>query len=131
MRTAMKSPTAVFTTCCWGLALILLTACEPGGPMPTTSASLNTPGVELVVFHASWCGPCRAQKPIVDDVLRDFPKVNLRRVDVDVEGELAREMKVSSIPCLLVVVDGTVQQRFVGMQSKEKLASALAAATPK
>ena len=128
MLTVRKMSTAVLATSVLGISLLLFVGCEPA---PTTSASFTTPGVELVVFHASWCGPCRAQKPIVEQVLREFPKVSLRRVDVDEEGELARELNVSSIPCLLVVVDGTVRQRFVGMQSKEKLASALASATPK
>ncbi|AMB92847.1 thioredoxin [Aerococcus christensenii] len=83
-------------------------------------------GVVLVDFWATWCGPCRMQSPIVDeldDVMGD--EVTFCKMDVDENPETARAFGVMSIPTLVIKKDGEEVERLVGYTQKEKLQSIL------
>ncbi|MGM7557440.1 thioredoxin [Aerococcus christensenii] len=83
-------------------------------------------GVVLVDFWATWCGPCRMQSPIVDeldDVMGD--EVTFCKMDVDENPETARSFGVMSIPTLVIKKDGEEVERLVGYTQKEKLQSIL------
>ncbi len=83
----------------------------------------------LVDFWAPWCGPCRTQGPIVEDVAQGLgDKAVVAKVNVDDERELASQFGVQAIPTLVVLKDGKVVQRFVGVQSADVLTTALTAA---
>ena len=86
-------------------------------------------GVTLVDFWAEWCGPCRMMTPALDELSKEYAgKATIAKVNVDNEMELAQKFGVSSIPTLLVIKDGEVATRFVGVTSKTELAKALDAA---
>lgn len=86
-------------------------------------------GTVLVDFFATWCGPCRMQLPILNTVGEAMAdKVRIVKVDTDVLKELAVEYEVSSIPTLVLLRDGKVVDRFVGLQQAETLKTAIAAA---
>lgn len=58
----------------------------------------------LIDFYASWCGPCQRLSPIIDELAAEFEgKVDIYKVDVDAEEELARLFKVRSIPTLVYI----------------------------
>ena len=58
----------------------------------------------LIDFYATWCGPCRALSPVLEDVAGEYSdKVIIYKVDVDKEKELAAIFGVKSIPTLLFV----------------------------
>jgi thioredoxin 1 len=82
----------------------------------------------LVDFWAPWCGPCRVQLPIVEEIGRSEEHARVIKVNVDEQPELAARFGVASIPTLLVFANGEVRQRFVGVQSAAVLRSALRAA---
>jgi len=56
----------------------------------------------LIDFYADWCAPCRITSPILEDLARDYSgKINIYKIDVDVEKELAAVFGISSIPTFL------------------------------
>ena len=58
----------------------------------------------LIDFYASWCGPCQRLSPIIDELAEEYDgKVDIYKVDVDAEAELARLFKVRSIPTLVYI----------------------------
>ena len=75
----------------------------------------------LVDFWATWCGPCQALSPIVEEVAGEVEGVKVGKVDVDDQDKLARKYKIFSIPTLLVFRNGEVAQRSVGAVPKEKI----------
>ena len=91
------------------------------------SAETKT-GVVLVDFWAPWCGPCRMQGPILEQVVGKVAGAKIAKVNVDEAGSLAAQFGVQSIPTLVVLKDGKVVKQFVGVQQAPTLIAALEAA---
>lgn len=77
----------------------------------------------LVDFWAPWCGPCRMLGPILDEVAQERSDIKVCKVNVDEETSLASRYQVVSIPTVLVVKDGQVLSRSVGVRPKRELLS--------
>ena len=73
----------------------------------------------LLDFWATWCGPCQRQGPIIDQMAADG--LNVGKVNVDEQPELAQHFRVMSIPTLIVVKNGKEVQRAVGLHAREQL----------
>ena len=72
----------------------------------------------LLDFWASWCGPCRMLSPVVDEVAEERTDVEVGKVNVDEQPELAGEFGVMSIPTLLVFEQGKLVRQAVGARPK-------------
>lgn len=84
---------------------------------------LKAEGAVLVDFWATWCGPCRRQGPIVDELAEEG--YNVGKLDVDQNMSLAQQYNVQGVPTLMVFKNGQEAARFVGITPKEKLIAAL------
>ena len=79
-------------------------------------------GLTLVDFWATWCGPCRMQAPVLEQLDAECGgTVKVCKVDVDAEPALARRFRVMSIPMLIAFRDGQVKETRVGYQDLEAL----------
>ena len=76
-------------------------------------------------FWAVWCGPCQMMAPILHELETEMPDVQIGKVNVDEQMDLARQFRVVSIPTLIIFKNGQEVQRMVGVTSKEELKDAL------
>ena len=86
---------------------------------------INSKEKILVDFYADWCGPCKMQSPIVDQIAEERSDVKVGKVNVDDNPELAEKYEIMSIPTLLVIKNGAVAKQFVGLTSKSEIEEAL------
>ena len=78
-----------------------------------------------VDFWAVWCGPCQMMAPILHELETEMPDVQIGKVNVDEQMDLARQFRVVSIPTLIIFKNGQEVQRMVGVTSKEELIDTL------
>ena len=78
----------------------------------------------IVDFYADWCGPCKMQSPVVDQIAEERSDIKVGKVNVDGNPELAEKYEIMSIPTLLVIKNGEVAKQFVGLTSKSEIEEA-------
>jgi thioredoxin 1 len=89
------------------------------------SEVLQSEKVVLLDFYADWCGPCRMLGPIIDEIAAENPNIKVGKVNVDENMELANQFKVVSIPLLVVIKDGEVVNKSLGVSPKEEILALL------
>ena len=79
----------------------------------------------LIDFYADWCGPCKMQSPIIDEIADSRQDIKVGKVNVDENQELASKYQVMSIPTLLIIKNGQVAGKFIGLTAKEQIEKSL------
>jgi thioredoxin 1 len=75
----------------------------------------------LVDFWADWCTPCKMIAPILEELAKEQPGIQVAKLDVDANPEIAMRFNVMSIPTLLLIQDGEIKKKIVGAKGKGAL----------
>ena len=89
------------------------------------SEVLNSEKPVLLDFWASWCGPCRRVSPIVDEIADERGDLKVGKINVDEQPELTSQFQIMSIPTLIVIKNGEITNRSVGVSPKQQILSML------
>jgi thioredoxin 1 len=77
-------------------------------------------------FGAEWCGPCRALKPVLESIVKEFEgKITYMEYNVDNSPEETQQYNITSIPVVIIEKDGQLIERFTGLSSKMAYTNAI------
>ena len=82
---------------------------------------ISSPKLTIVDFWADWCGPCRNQLPILEEYAKNNQDIQVVKINVDENTELASEYGVKSIPTLIYFKSGNIEHKTVGVQQEDQL----------
>lgn len=85
-------------------------------------------GNVLVDFFADWCGPCRTQAPVLEEVAKEVSTIKFLKINIDESQETATRLHITSIPTLVLYQDGKEVGRVTGLLEREALEEFLAKA---
>ena len=83
----------------------------------------------VIDFHATWCGPCKILSPILEELQEEMEEVEFVKLDVDQFTEISGANQVMGVPTVVIIKDGEVKDRFVGVQPKETIKEKILAIT--
>ncbi len=85
---------------------------------------LASPGLLVIDFWATWCGPCRILSPTVDELAKEYDgRATVAKCNVDDCDEIAAQFGIRNIPTLIFVKNGAVVDRTVGVLPKQEIAA--------
>lgn len=83
-------------------------------------------GITLIDFWAPWCAPCKILGPTISELADEFSdKVNICKMNVDENRKTSSELKIRSIPTVIIMHDGAIVGHFVGVKPKYVYVKAL------
>lgn len=81
-------------------------------------------GTTIVDFWAEWCGPCKMLTPVLEELAKENG-ATLIKINVDEDQELASHFNITSIPAIMVYVNGEKTKHIVGAKPKPAMKKAL------
>ena len=90
------------------------------------NAKIKSDKLVLVDFNATWCGPCKMLSPILEDLAKQYSsKVELVKIDVDENRNLANSMKIESLPTMVLYKNGVKTWMKIGMTERDQIENEL------
>jgi len=81
--------------------------------------------IKLIEFSASWCFPCKLQKPIMETIGKKYKSIKIQMIDIDNDKELASKYGIKAVPTVIIERDGKELNRFVGVTTEKEIEKAL------
>ncbi len=76
----------------------------------------------LIDFWAPWCMPCRKLSPTIDEIKKQYSNdIEVLKVNIDLDQSLCLEYNINSVPTLLLLKEGNVEDVIIGLVTKEKI----------
>lgn len=80
----------------------------------------------IIDFHATWCGPCKVQSPILKELAGELgDRIRVIKIDVDQNQELAGRYQIQSVPTLMIFKNGEIKYKQPGVHTKQQLMNVL------
>lgn len=80
----------------------------------------------IVDFHALWCGPCKVQSPILQEIAGELgERIRVIKIDVDQNQEIASRYQIRSVPTLMIFKNGEIKYKQAGVHTKQQLMGVL------
>lgn len=82
---------------------------------------LKNPKIVVLDFFANWCGPCKMLMPVLEEIASEREDIEILKVNIDQDEELAKQFGVLSIPTLVYFVNGEQKEKTVGYRQKSQI----------
>lgn len=90
--------------------------------MEKLSDIIQSSQLALVDFYATWCGPCRMMHPVLEQLKKELgDSIRIVKVDVDKNEAVAMQMRIQSVPTLMIFKDGEMKWRQSGAMPSSEL----------
>ncbi len=92
---------------------------------------LNTDQPVVIDFFTEWCGPCKAMKPVLENLKsRLGDRVKIIKIDIDENPEIASQLDIRSVPTLMIFQNGERKWRKIGVSSVTEMEAAISELSP-